>query len=182
MEKEQEPERPEKGEERKGSNFLFFLFFTVLDNLGKNWVWELDCPTTRKSLWRRFEGEWLSFWVPWKDGGEEREGRNSTRREKESRTLNRIRYPGREISGQWNSKFVREVGKKDLKLWEKDWLRRGGKKKRDLKEWRFGFCFVEKEKEKEKTEFSFENQIRILFRDNPFDLNCFSRAGIRLYN
>lgn len=52
----------------------------------------------------------------------------STRREKESRTLNRIRYPGREISGQWNSKFVREVGKKDLKLWEKDWLRRGGKR------------------------------------------------------
>lgn len=48
--------------------------------------------------------------------------------------------------------------------------------------WRFGFCFYEKEKEKEKTEFSFENQIRILFRDNPFDLNCFSRAGIRLYN
>jgi len=55
----------------------------------------------------------------------------STRRERESRTLNRIRYPGREISGQWNSKFVREVGKKDLKLWEKDWLRRGGK--RELK-------------------------------------------------
>lgn len=60
----------------------------------------------------------------------DKEGEKKHQTGKKSRTGNRIRYPGRAISGQWKLKFIREVGKTDLKLWEKDWLRREGKKKR----------------------------------------------------
>jgi len=61
---------------------------------------------------------WSSFVQPWKPRCDQKTTRST------GRTDIRSRFPRCAVSGQWKKSCVREVGKKDLKLWEKDWLRR----------------------------------------------------------
>jgi len=92
------------------------------------------------------------------------------------RTDIRSRFPRCAVSGQWKKSWVREVGKKDLKLWEKDWLRRCF----GTKSFRFWFALCKRSATADRLTFFSGETKHFSGCPNP-SLNCFILTGIRLY-
>jgi len=105
---------------KKKPPFYVFLLTSRENGCHENWL----VKTGKAVGLIPMENDWILVCL--EKIGEEKKRKKTPVVERRKPYRIRIRYPGRAISGQWNLKFIREVGKTDLKLWEKDWLRNWG--------------------------------------------------------